>query len=76
MTQDGEGNGQSAVEALQASYAQGVKDEFVIPTRLAPGAVEPGDGVIFYNFRPDRARQLTAAFVKPNFDGFERVQIQ
>jgi 2,3-bisphosphoglycerate-independent phosphoglycerate mutase len=76
MTQDGEGNGQSAVEALQASYAQGVKDEFVIPTRLAPGAVEPGDGVIFYNFRPDRARQLTAAFVKQNFDGFERVQIQ
>jgi 2,3-bisphosphoglycerate-independent phosphoglycerate mutase len=53
-----------------------VKDEFVIPTRLAPGAVEPGDGVIFYNFRPDRARQLTAAFVKQNFDGFERVQIQ
>jgi 2,3-bisphosphoglycerate-independent phosphoglycerate mutase len=75
MTQDGEGDGRSALEVLQASYAEGVTDEFVAPTRIAPGAVEPGDGVIFYNFRPDRARQLTAAFVKPEFDGFAREQI-
>lgn len=75
MTQDGQGDGRSALEVLQASYAEGVTDEFVAPTRIAPGAVEPGDGVIFYNFRPDRARQLTAAFVKPEFDGFERSQI-
>lgn len=75
MTQDGQGDGASALEVLQASYAEGVTDEFVAPTRIAPGAVEPGDGVIFYNFRPDRARQLTAAFVKPEFDGFERSQI-
>ena len=75
MTQDGDGDGRSALEVLQASYAEGVTDEFVAPTRIAPGAVEPGDGIIFYNFRPDRARQLTAAFVKPEFDGFERSQI-
>ena len=75
MTQDGDGDGRSALEVLQASYAEGVTDEFVAPTRIAAGAVEPGDGIIFYNFRPDRARQLTAAFVKPGFDGFERSQI-
>ncbi|MGA7932728.1 MAG: 2,3-bisphosphoglycerate-independent phosphoglycerate mutase [Kovacikia sp.] len=72
MTQDGAGDGQSALEVLQASYDADLMDEFVLPTRIAPGAVEPGDGVIFFNFRPDRARQLTQAFVDPNFQGFER----
>ena len=76
MTQEGTVDNRSAVEVLQASYAQGVTDEFVNPIRIAPGAVEPGDGVIFYNFRPDRARQLSNAFVKPDFDGFEREQIK
>ncbi len=75
MTQDGVGDGRKAVEVLQASYAEGVKDEFVNPTRIAPGAVEPGDGVIFFNFRPDRSRQLTQAFVSREFIGFERQQI-
>jgi 2,3-bisphosphoglycerate-independent phosphoglycerate mutase len=75
MTEDGEGLGQSAAEVLQASYGLKVTDEFVIPTRIAPGAVKPGDGVIFFNFRPDRARQLTQAFVDPNFKGFDRPQI-
>ncbi|HEY9696500.1 MAG TPA: 2,3-bisphosphoglycerate-independent phosphoglycerate mutase [Trichocoleus sp.] len=72
MTQDGEGDGRSAFEVLQASYEAGVTDEFVIPTRIAPGAIEPGDGIIFFNFRPDRARQLTQVFVDPKFQGFER----
>ncbi len=76
MTEDGMGDGRSAVEVLQACYAEGVTDEFVVPTRIAPGALEPGDGVIFFNFRPDRARQLTQAFVSPDFNGFERNQIQ
>ncbi|BAZ32475.1 2,3-bisphosphoglycerate-independent phosphoglycerate mutase [Cylindrospermum sp. NIES-4074] len=75
MTQNDAGNGLNAVEVLQASYAEGVTDEFVLPVRLAPGAVEPGDGVIFFNFRPDRSRQLTQAFVSPKFNGFERQQI-
>ncbi len=66
----------SAEEVIQGFYAEGVTDEFILPTRIAPGAVEPGDGVIFFNFRPDRARQLTQVFVDPDFTGFERELIQ
>lgn len=62
----------TALEVLQAAYDSGITDEFVEPIRLAPGAVEAGDGVIFFNFRPDRARQLTQAFVKREFSGFDR----
>ncbi len=76
MTQDQITSDKSAVEVLQATYAAGKGDEFVEPVRIAPGRVEAGDGVIFFNFRPDRARQLTQAFVDPNFDGFERELIQ
>lgn len=72
LTQDGAGDGRSAAEVLQASYAAEITDEFVLPTRIAPGAVEAGDGMIFFNFRPDRARQLTQAFVDPEFTGFRR----
>lgn len=72
MTQDGEGDGRTAVEVLKASYETGITDEFVIPTRLAPGAIAPNDGIIFFNFRPDRARQLTQALVDPNFKAFAR----
>jgi 2,3-bisphosphoglycerate-independent phosphoglycerate mutase len=75
MTQDGEGNGRSALEVLKESYAEKINDEFVMPTRIASGAVKPGDGIIFFNFRPDRARQLTQAFVDPNFNGFDRTLI-
>ncbi|HEY9621367.1 MAG TPA: 2,3-bisphosphoglycerate-independent phosphoglycerate mutase [Crinalium sp.] len=76
MTQDAPDTNRSVVEALQASYDEGITDEFVLPVRLASGAVEPGDGVIFFNFRPDRARQLTQAFVDPSFQGFKREQIK
>jgi 2,3-bisphosphoglycerate-independent phosphoglycerate mutase len=72
LTDPGPGTGQTPIEALMASYAQDINDEFVEPVRLAPGAIEPNDGVIFFNFRPDRARQLTQALVDPNFKGFER----
>ncbi|MEA5465018.1 2,3-bisphosphoglycerate-independent phosphoglycerate mutase [Leptothoe sp. PORK10 BA2] len=65
----------SALEAIQASYDQDLTDEFIEPVRLAPGTVEPNDGVIFFNFRPDRSRQLTQAFVSEDFKGFERQQI-
>ncbi|MBD2776628.1 2,3-bisphosphoglycerate-independent phosphoglycerate mutase [Iningainema tapete] len=75
MTNDSPGDGRKALSVLQASYAEGITDEFVVPVRIASGAVQPGDGVIFYNFRPDRARQLTQAFVSPEFSGFERTQI-
>ncbi|GAB4191536.1 MAG: 2,3-bisphosphoglycerate-independent phosphoglycerate mutase [Coleofasciculaceae cyanobacterium] len=76
MTQDGMGDGRSAVEVLKASYDSELTDEFVLPTRLDAGAVEAGDGIIFFNFRPDRARQLTQAFIDPTFTGFAREQIQ
>ncbi|MEW5858221.1 MAG: 2,3-bisphosphoglycerate-independent phosphoglycerate mutase, partial [Cyanobacteriota bacterium] len=76
MTQNGTGDGRTAVEVLKASYEAEITDEFVQPTRIDTGAVEAGDGVIFFNFRPDRARQLTQAFVDPQFNSFDREQIQ
>lgn len=75
ITDTSDGNGKTALEAIQASYTEDITDEFIEPVRLAPGALEPNDGVIFFNFRPDRARQLTQAFVAPEFKGFERQQI-
>ena len=66
---------QTAIEALQNSYAQGINDEFIEPIRLAEGIVEQGDGIIFYNFRPDRARQICYAFKMDKFDGFTREKI-
>ncbi|MCB1691715.1 MAG: 2,3-bisphosphoglycerate-independent phosphoglycerate mutase [Pseudomonadales bacterium] len=65
-----------AVEGLAAAYARGEDDEFVKPTTIVrdgkPVRVADGDGVIYMNFRADRARQLTRAFVNDDFDGFER----
>jgi 2,3-bisphosphoglycerate-independent phosphoglycerate mutase len=75
MTQTGVGTGETATAVLKNSYADDKTDEFVNPVRIAPGAIESGDGVIFFNFRPDRARQLTNAFVNPKFTGFIREQI-
>ncbi len=62
----------SAMEAVGESYAAGVTDEFVVPAVVQPARVEAGDAVIFFNFRPDRARELTRAFTDPTFEGFER----
>ena len=65
----------SAQEAVAAAYARGENDEFVLPTVIGSpdvGRVRTGDAVIFFNFRTDRARQLTDAFVNAEFDGFPR----
>ncbi len=67
----------SATEAIAASYGAGVTDEFVVPAVVmrdgAPlHALAPGDALVFFNFRPDRAREITRAFVDPAFNGFER----
>ena len=75
-----EGQGEafdSAAEAIQASYDDDVTDEFITPRRIdyAEGrstTVDDGDAVVFFNFRSDRARQLTRAFTKDDFDGFTR----
>ncbi|MBQ8795388.1 MAG: 2,3-bisphosphoglycerate-independent phosphoglycerate mutase [Clostridia bacterium] len=70
------GEGEKATDAVQAvadSYAKDVTDEFVIPTVIEGGkTISEGDSVILYNFRPDRAREITRTFVDEAFDGFER----
>ena len=61
------------VQAIKDSYANDVTDEFMLPTVVDKnGMIHENDSVIFFNFRPDRARQLTRAFVDPEFTGFER----
>ncbi|MGE4367877.1 2,3-bisphosphoglycerate-independent phosphoglycerate mutase, partial [Thermomonas sp.] len=61
-----------ALAALEAAYARSETDEFVAPTVLEGAQpMRDGDAVVFMNFRADRARQLTAAFVDPAFDGFQ-----
>lgn len=75
---EGEGKRVSnAVEAVAASYAENITDEFVVPTvvekdgkPVAP--VNNRDTIIFFNFRPDRAREITRAFCMDEFDGFDR----
>ena len=61
------------VHVMEASYGNGVTDEFVVPAVCDPaGVIRPNDSVIFLNFRPDRARELSHALVDANFDGFSR----
>lgn len=61
------------VKAVEDSYAADVSDEFVEPVVCCPeGTINEGDSVIFMNFRPDRAREMTWALTLPEFDGFER----
>ena len=62
----------SPVNAIHASYGQEIGDEFLEPVRLSEGLIQPGDGVVCFNFRPDRVRQLIRALVLPEFDGFPR----
>jgi 2,3-bisphosphoglycerate-independent phosphoglycerate mutase len=58
---------------MQKSYDDGITDEFVVPTVcVQDGEIKAGDSVIFFNFRPDRAREITRTFVDPMFDGFKR----
>jgi 2,3-bisphosphoglycerate-independent phosphoglycerate mutase len=69
----------SVVQAVQQSYDKGQTDEFVLPTvvmqdGLPLTSVQPLDSIIFFNFRPDRARQLTRAFIQQDFTGFERAR--
>jgi 2,3-bisphosphoglycerate-independent phosphoglycerate mutase len=77
----GEGDKQlSAKKAIEISYEEDVVDEFIKPTVIsdaagnAIGKINEGDAFIFFNFRPDRARQLARVFLDPEFDGFARGQ--
>lgn len=67
----------NAVDAIGASYAKDINDEFVLPTAILEdgkpvATIKANDSVIFFNFRPDRARELTKAFCLDDFDGFVR----
>ena len=74
----GEGNeAADAVEAIQASYDNDKTDDFVLPTVIekdgqTTGVISDKDSVVFFNFRPDRAREITRAFCDDDFQGFER----
>jgi 2,3-bisphosphoglycerate-independent phosphoglycerate mutase len=78
---DGQGSiARSAHDAIEASYAAGTTDEFILPTVIGdewhpPMRLEPGDEVIYFNFRSDRGRQLTEALSVPDFQGFERARV-
>lgn len=67
----------SVISAIESSYQQEVFDEFVLPTVICNNSNEPlatiqdNDSVIFFNYRPDRAREITRSLVDPEFDGFE-----
>src|SRR5690606_29485586 len=68
---------ETAVEGLKAAYARDENDEFVKATVICAegeeaGTIQDGDSVIFMNFRPDRAREITRALIDAEFDGFER----
>ncbi len=68
----------NAIELMQVSYDNGVTDEFVEPTNIVDASGKPiatiddGDAVVFFNFRGDRPREITRAFVDPEFTGFDR----
>jgi 2,3-bisphosphoglycerate-independent phosphoglycerate mutase len=73
----GDGTAESAVGYVEARYAAGVTDEFIEPVSIVPPGservrIEDGDSVIFFNFRPDRARQITHALVDEEFHAFAR----
>ena len=70
----GEGNHNAdPVDAVARSYANNVTDEFVEPVVCdSDGTISDNDSVIFFNYRPDRAREITRAIVDPDFDGFQR----
>lgn len=63
----------SPLEVVQASYANGKTDEFIEPTPIIPnGAIQDGDSLVFFNYRSDRAREITSAFVLAEFSDFSR----
>ena len=75
----GEGNrAASSAEAIKASYDAGVTDEFVVPTVIGgeETRIHDNDAIIFFNFRPDRAREITRAMTFEKFDGFQRKAVR
>ena len=75
LTETGPLETASPAELLEASYAAAITDEFLEPVRLAEGVIKPGDGLVCFNFRPDRVRQLMRALVLEEFSDFPRQRI-
>ncbi len=69
-------SGKDSVAALKDAYQRLETDEFVMPVRLNDDVIKSGDSVVFFNYRADRARQLTHAFIDKNFRYFKRKRIQ
>ena len=67
--------GSSPLEYVEASYSENVTDEFVVPAAFTSEGIQTGDSCIFFNFRPDRAREITRAIALDDFDGFEREKV-
>ncbi len=76
MTVGSEKSANNAIINMEESYKENVTDEFIVPVSITDngkmGLVEKDDSIIFFNFRPDRAREITRAFIQPDFAGFER----
>ncbi len=75
LTQGKGRKAENAEEAVKEAYEKGETDEFIQPTVVKKTSIKDGDVVIFFNFRPDRTRQLTQAFVDSKFKEFERKKL-
>ena len=75
----GGGTAPDAVAYIEGQYAEGVTDEFVVPASILHGGarvrIEDGDSIVFFNFRPDRAREMSHALVDADFNGFARSRV-
>lgn len=73
VTEKYDNSNPNALDAIKSSYDNGVTDEFIKPVEIdCEGKIKDGDSLIFFNFRPDRARQIVRSLVDENFDGFPR----
>nr|YP_009397388.1 phosphoglycerate mutase [Dasyclonium flaccidum]ARW66574.1 phosphoglycerate mutase [Dasyclonium flaccidum] len=70
------GSSTDCIELINNYYKDGISDEFIPPTRIQSGKISDNDGVLFYNFRPDRIRQLIQSLAKPKFKGFSTKNIK
>ena len=76
FTEEGADRPLTPHQVLEEAYASGTTDEFIEPTRLGDGAIGDGDGLVCFNFRPDRVRQLVRALVVADFNAFARDAIR
>nr|YP_009315089.1 Phosphoglycerate mutase [Titanophycus setchellii]SCW23544.1 Phosphoglycerate mutase [Titanophycus setchellii] len=70
LTEDTPIDPQEPAQIIKSFYEQDISDEFIIPTRINAGKIQENDGIILFNFRPDRMRQLCQVFCKEGFKGF------